>query len=101
MPTGRVKVFNAERNFGFVTTDEDAEDIFFHADALAGEAAAGDVVEFEVSENENGDKTAASVTVVKAAAGANPVGRTLASPPTWDQLEERDRARRQARRRRR
>jgi cold shock protein len=101
MPTGRLKVFNADRNFGFVTTEDEAEDIFFHAEALKGEANPGDLVEFEVREDESGEKTAADVTVVKAAVGASLVGRTLSQPPTWDQLEERDRARRQARRRRR
>jgi hypothetical protein len=41
------------------------------------------------------------VTVTKAAPAANPVGRTMANPPSWDELEERERQRRMARRRRR
>lgn len=101
MPTGRVKIYNPARKFGFVTA-EDGEDVFFHADALGGaEARSGAIVEFELGESDGGDKQAASVTVVKDAPQENPVGRTMSSPPSWDELQERDRQRRQARRRRR
>jgi cold shock CspA family protein len=100
MPTGRLKVYNPDRNFGFVTA-ENGQDIFFHADALDGEAASGAVVEYEVAEGENGEKQATSVTLVKEAPASNPVGRTMSPPPTWEELEERERQRRQARRRRR
>lgn len=101
MPTGRVKVFNESRKFGFVAA-EDGEEIFFHADAVqGGGATSGAVVEYEVEESDGGDKRASTLTVVKPAPAENPVGRTMSPPPTWEELEERERQRRQARRRRR
>lgn len=101
MPTGRVKVFNSERKFGFITTEDGAE-VYVAADAVAdGVLHSGDEVEFETQETEKGRNVAASVTVTKRAPADNPVGRTMANPPSWDQLEERERQRRQNRRRRR
>jgi cold shock protein len=100
MATGHVKVFHDDRKYGFVTTEE-GEDLYVHADNVDGGALkSGDVVEFEIAEDE-GDQSAVGVKVVKSAPSANPVGRTLASPPSWDELEERERQRRAARRRRR
>lgn len=101
MPTGRIKVFNPDRNFGFISA-EDGNDVFFHGEVVSGDAArSGDIVEFEVEQAENGDQRASTLTVVKSAPKENPVGRTMSPPPSWDQLEERERQRRQARRRRR
>ena len=101
MPTGRVKVFNEQRNFGFVSA-ENGEEVFFHADVVKGDGpTSGAVVEYELEETDNGDKRASTLTVVKPAPADNPVGRTLSPPPTWEELEERERQRRQARRRRR
>ncbi len=101
MATGTVKVFHTDRNFGFLTT-ENGDDLYVHADQVDGGALnPGDVVEYETNDEEGRDRAAASVKVVKAAPGENPVGRTMAAPPTWDTLEERERQRRQARRRRR
>lgn len=102
MPTGRVKVFNPERKFGFITSEEGHE-VYVVADDIAegGTLHSGDEVEFEMVETEKGRNTAASVKVTKKAPADNPVGRTMANPPSWDQLEERERQRRQNRRRRR
>jgi cold shock CspA family protein len=101
MPTGRVKVFNPERKFGFITA-EDGNELYVTADAVPGGVLhSGDEVEFEAQESEKGRAQAASVTVTKKAPADNPVGRTMANPPSWDQLEERERQRRQNRRRRR
>ena len=97
MPTGTVKIFNPDRNFGFVTNEE-GQDIYVHADYVEGGTLnPGDVVEFEVAEGDSGETAATKVKVVKAAPADTPVGRTMAAPPTWDTLEERDRQRRAAR----
>jgi cold shock CspA family protein len=101
MATGTVKVFHTDRNFGFLTS-EGGDDVYVHADQVdGGSLTPGDVVEFEVEDEDGRDRSAVSVKVVKAAPAENPVGRTMAAPPTWDALEERERQRRAARRRRR
>jgi protein involved in polysaccharide export with SLBB domain len=71
------------------------------ASATAASLGSGDVVEFEVAESAGNRRAAASVTVLKAAPAGSPVGRTMAAPPSWDVLEEGERQRRMARRRRR
>lgn len=101
MATGTVKVFHTDRNFGFLTTEE-GDDLYVHGDHVDGGALnSGDVVEYEMGDEEGRNRAAVDVKVVKAAPAANPVGRTMAPPPTWDTLEERERQRRAARRRRR
>jgi CspA family cold shock protein len=102
MPSGHVKVFHTERSFGFVSGN-DGDEVYFHADVVeGGPAGSGDEVDFEVNEPENPrERAATTVTITKKAVDDNPIGRTMTAPPTWDQLEERERARRQARRRRR
>lgn len=103
MPTGHVKVFHTDRNFGRIT-DEEGGEVIFDPEALSGDETpnSGDLVEFELAESENPrERRATTVTVTKKAPASNPVGRVLSAPPTWDALEEADRQRRQARRRRR
>ena len=101
MPTGRVKVFNADRKFGFVTTS-DGDEVYVAGDEVSGGVLrSGDEVEFELESGERGRPTATGVSVTKQAPADNPVGRTMAAPPSWDELEERERQRRMARRRRR
>lgn len=102
MPTGHVKVFHSDRNFGRIT-DEQGGEVIFDQDAVAdGTASSGDEVEFELAESDNPrDRRATTVSITKKAPDGSPVGRTLAEPPSWDALVEADRQRRQARRRRR
>lgn len=102
MPTGRVKVFHDDRKFGFITA-ADGRDVFVGADAVdGGSLRSGDVVEFDLDDSEQpGGARARSVRVTKSAPQDNPIGRTMSPPPSWDELEEMDRQRRAARRRRR
>lgn len=60
---GRVKMFNKDKGFGFITT-EAGEDVFFHYSALVMEGykttEAGKSVEFQI---ENGDRGAKAVNI--------------------------------------
>ncbi len=101
MPTGHVKVFHVKNNYGFIIA-ADGHEIYVSGDAVSGGSLnSGDEVEFEIQDSDRGQPAATSVQITKAAPADNPVGHTLASPPSWDQLEERERQRRMARRRRR
>ncbi|MFT4287561.1 cold-shock protein [Nocardioides sp.] len=59
MPTGKVKWFDAEKGFGFLT-QEGGPDVYVHADALpAGTAKtlkAGTRVEFGIAQGRRGDQ---------------------------------------------
>ena len=58
MPTGKVKFFNAEKGFGFLSNDE-GEDVFVHRDALpAGvtELKSGQRVEFGIVSGRKGNQ---------------------------------------------
>ncbi len=101
MPTGRVKVFHTDSNYGFITTEDGGEAYVAGTAVTSGTLNSGDEVEFEIGEGEGRRQVATDVTVTKPAPAANPVGRTMANPPSWDALEERERQRRMARRRRR
>jgi cold shock protein len=104
MPTGRVKVFHTDRDFGFIQPIEGGDDIFVHASSLVSDPPPrpGDVVEYELEANDDGPK-ATAVRVMERAPADNPAGRlvTGGGPPTWDELEEIDRHRRTQRRHRR
>tara|TARA_Y100000296_G_scaffold85791_1_gene122881 strand:- start:2448 stop:2642 length:195 start_codon:yes stop_codon:yes gene_type:complete len=55
MTTGKVKFFNDEKGFGFITPDDGGKDIFVHVSAVqAGTLAENDSVEFEVGEGQKG-----------------------------------------------
>jgi CspA family cold shock protein len=55
--TGKVKWFNAEKGYGFITTEEDYE-VFVHYSAIQGEGfkalEEGQEVEFDVTEGDRG-----------------------------------------------
>ena len=54
---GKVKMFNVERGFGFIT-GEDAKDVYVHTSAIEGGAAlaVGTDVEYEVETSERGPR---------------------------------------------
>lgn len=56
---GKVKMFNKEKGFGFITTEE-GKDVFFHYSELQVEgfktAEPGEEVEFDVSESDRGPR---------------------------------------------
>lgn len=58
MPTGRVKWYDAEKGFGFLTSD-DGSDVFVHKAALPGgvnDLKTGQKVEFGVVESRKGNQ---------------------------------------------
>lgn len=61
MATGKVKWFNAEKGYGFITA-EDGTDIFVHYSAIQSEGFRtldeGQEVSFEITESERGPQAA-------------------------------------------
>ena len=54
MSKGKVKFFNTNKGFGFITQNE-GEDLFFHVSELQAETVnEGDQVEYEVGEGRKG-----------------------------------------------
>ncbi|CAM3510470.1 cold-shock protein [Stackebrandtia soli] len=57
MPTGRVKWYNAEKGFGFVSRDDGGNDVFMHRDALPDgvtELKPGQKVEYGIVDTRRG-----------------------------------------------
>ena len=66
MNTGEVKWFNAEKGYGFITTDE-GKDVFVHYSSIQADGfrslEEGQTVTFDIVEGDRGQQ-AANVTVV-------------------------------------
>jgi CspA family cold shock protein len=62
MPTGKVKMFNEDRGFGFIRPDSGDADIFFHVSALreGDEIAVGRAVTFEAGTDPKSGKPKAT-----------------------------------------
>lgn len=56
---GKVKWFNAQKGYGFITTDE-GKDVFVHYSGIAGAGfkslQEGEDVQFDVSQGKNGEQ---------------------------------------------
>jgi CspA family cold shock protein len=50
MPTGKIKMFNEDKGFGFIKPADGSDDVFFHVSALreGDEIIKGAVVSFEI-----------------------------------------------------
>lgn len=66
MSTGKVKWFNAEKGYGFITSDE-GKDVFVHYTSIQADGfrslEEGQAVSFDVVEGDRGQQ-AANVTVI-------------------------------------
>ena len=65
MNTGKVKFFNTEKGYGFITPDDGTRDVFVHHSGIDGEGFKtlddGATVSYELSEGREGKMQATSV----------------------------------------
>ena len=61
MPTGKIKMFNETKGFGFIRPDGNGDDVFFHVSALkeGEEISEGKAVSFEIGNDPKSGKTKA------------------------------------------
>ena len=67
MAKGKVKWFNEQKGYGFITPDDGSKDCFVHHTSIKGEGfktlQEGDEVEFEITEGEKGPQASNVVKV--------------------------------------
>lgn len=91
MPSGRVKWFDADKGFGFVSRDDGGKDVFVHRDALpegVEELVKGQKVEYSIIDTRRGVQ-AMGVHVVaspQAGPGAAPAEKPRRSPEELNSL---------------
>ncbi|MEQ6168765.1 MULTISPECIES: cold shock domain-containing protein [unclassified Ekhidna] len=54
MQEGKVKFFNTEKGFGFITPNGSSDDIFVHVNGLIDEIKENDMVQFETEQGRKG-----------------------------------------------
>jgi CspA family cold shock protein len=61
MPTGKIKMFNEDKGFGFIKPDDGSDDVYFHVSALrdGDEISQGKAVSFEMGVDKKSGKTKA------------------------------------------
>ena len=61
MPTGKIKMFNDDKGFGFITPDDRGVDVFFHVSGLreGDQITVGKAVSFEMGVDPKSGKTKA------------------------------------------
>jgi cold shock protein len=67
MPNGNIKMFNEDKGFGFIKSDDGGADVFFHVTALRedDEITVGKAVTFEIGvDPKSGKSKAVSVDLV-------------------------------------
>lgn len=69
MNTGKVKWFNAEKGYGFITNDDGGADIFVHYSAIVADGfkalAEGDKVSFDLESDPKDSRKQKAVNVKK------------------------------------
>ncbi len=64
MNEGKVKFFNTTKGFGFITPDDNSEDVFVHHSGLVNEIRENDKVTYDVIQGKKG-VNAVNVKVVR------------------------------------
>jgi CspA family cold shock protein len=61
MPSGKIKMFNDDKGFGFIQPDDGGNDVFFHVSSLreGDEITVGKAVTFEMGVDPKSGKTKA------------------------------------------
>jgi CspA family cold shock protein len=61
MPSGKIKMYNEDKGFGFIRPDDGSNDVFFHVSSLreGDEVTVGKAVTFETGVDPKSGKTRA------------------------------------------